>query len=65
MCAAASSTNGSFLGSRVGGIQNATEPFLGDVSVVLSRRKVGVTEHLLHSPQIGPSVEEVGGEGVA
>ena len=34
------------------------------VGVDLCRTHVGMTEQLLNRPQIGPTVEEVGGEGV-
>ena len=41
------------------------EPLAADVGVHLRRRQVGVAEQLLHDPQVGATVEQMGGEGVA
>ena len=41
------------------------EAFPGDVGVDLGGGDVGVAEEQLHHPQVGPVVEQVGGEGVA
>ena len=47
------------------GIQDVAEPLFADMSVVLRRGQVGVTEQLLHGAQVGPTVEQVCGERVA
>jgi hypothetical protein len=42
-----------------------TSPCVRNMGVDLGRAQVRVAEHLLHAAQVGPSFEEVGGEGVA
>jgi hypothetical protein len=36
-----------------------------DVGVELCGGQIGVSEHLLDRPEIGPALEEMGGKGVA
>ena len=40
-------------------------PPIRDMGVDLGRPQVGVAEHLLHAPEVGAALEQVGGEGVA
>jgi hypothetical protein len=35
------------------------------VRIPLGRREIGVSEHFLNRPQVGPALQQVGGEGVA
>ena len=42
----------------------AAEAVGGDVGVALGRGQGGVAEQLLHRPQVGAALEEVGGGGV-
>ena len=51
--------------SRMGLAIGGTEPLAADVSVALGGRNVGVTEQLLHRPEIGPTVEQMRRERVA
>src|SRR6476646_713174 len=44
-------------------VQLPTAP-IGYVRIQLGRGEIGVTEHLLDAAQIGPSFEQVSGEGV-
>src|SRR6266850_2217844 len=43
---------------------DAAEPLAIDVRVDLRGRDVGVTEHLLHRPEVGAVLEEMRGEGM-
>ena len=43
----------------------AREALAADVGVALRRGHVGVAEQLLDRPQVGATVEQVGGEAVA
>ena len=43
----------------------ASQPLLDDVGVDLRGRDVGVAEELLHSAQIGATLQEMAGKGVA
>jgi hypothetical protein len=45
-------------------VHHATKSLLADVGVALGGGQIGVTQELLHRPQIGPVVEQMGGEGV-
>src|SRR5690606_19957715 len=45
--------------------EDTAEPVLADVRVDLRGRQIRVTEELLDDAQVGSSVEEVRGEGVA
>ena len=49
----------------MGGFVHRAQPLTADVSVPLGGGEVGVAQQLLHRPQVGAAVEEVGGEGVA
>src|SRR5687767_10481894 len=60
-----SSLHPSSLGPRVGGVVHGTQALSADVSVTLRRREIGVTQQLLHRPQVRTAVEQVRGEGVA
>ena len=51
-------------GTGVRRVQHRPETLLADVSVVLRRRQIRMSEHLLHGAEIGTSVEQVGREGV-
>ena len=46
-------------------IEDASQSLSTHVSVYLRSCEIGVAEQLLHGPEIGAPVEEVGGEGVA
>ena len=50
---------------RVGASYTVDEAFLAHVRVDLGGLQAGVTEQLLHDPEVGAAVEEVGGEAVA
>src|SRR5947199_823843 len=63
--AAASVSSTSSLCPRMRRLVNRLESFFAHVSVQLGRSQIGVPEQLLHGPQVGPTVEEMGGEGVA
>ena len=57
-------------GSRPAGVGVGREvrlaaPPIGDMRVPLGGREVGVAEHLLHRAEIGPALEQMGGERVA
>ena len=45
-------------------IELATTP-IADVRIELGRREIGVAQHLLDAPEIGPAFEQVGGERVS
>ncbi len=49
----------------VGIVVDRAQALTADMSVPLRRRQVGMAEQLLHNSQVGASVEEVGGVGVA
>ena len=49
------------MGSRIHGEQ----PLFAYMSVDLCGLKAGVTQMFLHNPQVGASVQQVGGEAVA
>ena len=50
---------------RVRGVVDGAQPLPTDMSVTLGGGEVGVTEQLLHGAEVGATVEQVGGEGVA
>lgn len=52
-------------GSRVGLIEGRAQTLDGDVRVALGGGKGRVAEHLLHRPQIGTTLEHVGGRRVS
>src|SRR4051812_42686739 len=54
-----------FLRSGMSGVVHRTQPLLADVSVQLGGRQIGVAQQLLYGPQVGATVEQVGGVGVA
>ena len=45
-------------------VELATTP-IADVRIELRGRKIGVAQHLLDAPEIGPALEQVGGERVS
>ena len=45
-------------------LDKTPQPFLDDMSIDLRGRDVGVTQELLHRPQIGPALEQMAGKGV-
>ena len=53
------------LSSRMGRIEDASQPLSTHVSVYLRRGQVGVAEQLLNRPQIGAPVEQVRRERVS
>ena len=50
---------------RVGFLVDLLDVRRGDVGVDLRGGEIGVTQHLLHRPQVGSTFEQVGGERVA
>ncbi len=52
-------------GPRMGRIVGFLEAFCGDVGVDLRGGQMRVAQQFLHTPQIGPRVEQVGGVAVA
>src|SRR4029453_934014 len=46
-------------------LDQGAQPLLDDVGIDLRRRDVGVAEELLHRAQIGATLQEVAGKGVA
>src|SRR5947209_13196974 len=49
----------------VGGLMYRPQSLLAHVSVQLGRRKIAVAQQLLHRPEVGATVEEVSGVGMA
>ena len=49
----------------MGGVVDGAQPLSADVSVALGGGQIGVTQQLLHRPQVGAPVEQVRGERVA
>src|ERR671930_2198246 len=60
----ASSTNQP-LGARMGRVVDRPEAVFGQVSVQLGRGHISVTQQLLHGPQVGAALQQMGGEGMA